>query len=50
MATYRPEQRGRLQAKQAREIARAAAKKAQAAAKPEKPSPAELLKAAMERR
>jgi hypothetical protein len=50
MARYRPQQRDRAQAKQARELAKAAAKKAEAANKIDKPTAAEVLKAAMERR
>jgi hypothetical protein len=50
MARYRPQQRDRAQAKQARELAKAAAKKAAAANKVDKPTAAEVLKAAMERR
>jgi hypothetical protein len=47
---YKLQQRGRAQAKQARELAKAAAAKERTANKVDKPSPAEMLKAAMERR
>ena len=56
VATFKPQSRGRAQAKQAREVAKAAAKKAKSeardrtAARGDKPSPAEVVKAAMDRR
>jgi hypothetical protein len=50
VARYKQQRNDRDRAKQARELAKAAAAKAKAAAKGEKPTAAEVLKAAMERR